>query len=248
MPQAQFEEPDYHPPPPPALPEEQDIGAMVAELVKPKKSDDGGVADALARADAAMRDMPDLPESVRGAYGAGPSPRRQAMTPTEGPDTGEENPNAYTSAPSGYFKKLVGPESGGDPSIRNKTTGAGGLFQFLPSTWQSIMKAAPHLGLTPEGFYDPSPAGQAQQQRAADHYTTESMRRLVPALGRQPTMGELYALHFLGHSGGMALLQGLDKPVSEVVSGAAIEANPWLKDYTKKPARALLGRLEDMMG
>ncbi len=70
----------------------------------------------------------------------------------------------------------------------------------------------------------------------------------MPALKRQPTMGELYALHFLGHGGGMNLLQNLDRPVEDVVSPAAINANPWLKQYVGLPARKLLGRLEKMMG
>lgn len=237
----------YVPPKPVAVELPRELGAAdLSQLLKslvPEQTDDDTIMNAVARAEQAMRALPPLP----GGYRAGPPSRGPAMTPTEGPDTGEENPNAG-GAPVGYFKRLVGPESGGDATARNKVTGAGGLFQFLPSTWQGIMKAAPHLGLTAGGLYDPSPAGVAQQQRAADHYTSESMRRLVPALGRQPTMGELYALHFLGHSGGMALLQNLDRPVSEVVSGAAVEANPWLRSYTKKPARALLGRLEEMMG
>lgn len=225
-----------------------DLGRMVAKLGGPDP-DDGTIMNALERAERAMRALPRLPaDDYSARYTPSPSPRRAAMSPTEGPDTGEENPNAGGSAPGGYFKKLVGPESGGNPSIRNKTTGAGGLFQFLPSTWQSIMKQAPHLGLTAEGFYDPSPEGVAQQERGVRYYTDESMRRLVPMLGRQPTMGELYALHFLGHGGGMQLLQGLDRPTEEVVSPAAIAANPWLKEYTKKPAAALLRRLEAMMG
>lgn len=233
--------------PPPEIPKETDAEyfAKLLASLGGEEPDRDMIWSALAKAERTMRSLPPLPEGYgrpEAPWGSSPS-----MTPTEGPDTGAPNPNAG-GAPAGYFKRLAIPESGGDATARNKTTGAGGLFQILPTTWQGIMKAAPHLGLTTSGLYDPSPDGVAQQQRAADHYTSESMRRLVPALGRQPTMGELYALHFLGHGGGMSLLNGLDKPVGEVVSAAAIEANPWLKSYTKKPARTLLSRLEAMMG
>lgn len=197
----------------------------------------------------AIRAIPGLPAPpVRDDYQASYVPPRRARTPLEGPDTGEENPNAGGAVPAGYFARLQGPESGGDASIRNPVTGAGGLYQFLPSTWRQIMREAPQLGLTEAGFYDPSPAGRAQQDRAIRHYTDQSLRILEPMLGRQPTMGELYALHFLGPSGGPQLLRALDKPVGETVSAAAIKANPWLKDFVDKPGRALLRRFEKMMG
>lgn len=198
------------------------------------------------RLDHILSRMPPLPREAFSEDYAQPA-RRQAMTPMTGPDTGDENPNADYALPGGYFSRLKRPESGGDASIRNPVTGAGGMYQFLPSTWASIRKSAPQLALSPEGYYDPSPEGRAQQDRAVQYYTQESMRRLVSELGRQPTAGELYALHFLGHEGGMQLLRGLDRPVSETVSAAAIRSNPWLRGYADKPGRALMRRLTAMM-
>ncbi len=217
--------------------------------------DDTSFEDILRDADRARRSIPELPQSppevIRNTsipYDAQAvyRPSRTAMSPTEGPDTGDVNPNA--GAPRGYFTRLQGPESGGDAGIRNPVTGAGGLYQFLPSTWQGIMREAPHLGLTETGFYDKSPEGRAQQERAIRHYTDQSLRALANAGRTQPTMGELYALHFLGQQGGMTLLQGLDRPVAETVSPAAVKSNPWLKSYLDKPGRALLRRFDEMMG
>ena len=45
-------------------------------------------------------------------------------------------PNPYGLDP--FFACVVWRESRGDPKAVNPSSGAGGLFQFLPSTWASI--------------------------------------------------------------------------------------------------------------
>lgn len=172
------------------------------------------------------------------------------MTPMEGPDIGAINPNVdgTAGAPAGYFSHLRGTESTSRPGAVNPVTGAAGLYQFLPSTWSSMRKEAPQLGLTDEGIKNPtSEEGQRQQDAAAHYYTAKSMGLLSGALGRSPTAGELYALHLLGHAGGMNVIQNPDKPVASTVSAAAIQANPWLKPLATKPGYALLDRLDAMM-
>ena len=47
---------------------------------------------------------------------------------------------------------VMGCESGGDPNARNVNSTAGGLFQFIASTWES---ASPAAGFTQISVYDP---------------------------------------------------------------------------------------------
>lgn len=125
-----------------------------------------------------------------------------------------------------YMRKNRSFESGGDKYAVNQASGATGLYQFLPSTWTSIMKEAPDLGLTVNGMHD-----EVQQNAAMKFYTDKSRNLLKPLLGRDPTGGELYALHLLGHTGGSHLIGNLARPLTEIVDKRAMDANPWLYQY-----------------
>jgi hypothetical protein len=52
----------------------------------------------------------------------------------EQPSNSTVNPSDY----SGYQACVIKRESGGDSTIVNPSSGAGGLYQFLPSTWASL--------------------------------------------------------------------------------------------------------------
>lgn len=132
-------------------------------------------------------------------------------------------------------------ESGNNRRARNAGSGASGLYQFLPSTWEGIRKEAPELGLTSEGIFD-----EDQQNKAMHHYTKKSDAVLRPVLGRAPTGGELYALHLLGHSGGSHMVQNLDKPLTETVSRAAMDGNPWM--YKFKTGQELINYFNKRFG
>lgn len=215
---------------------------------QPQAPQSPDVARALAAADNAKRALPDLPEYEEDGPAPAPGPviRRAAMTPTAGPDTGEENPNV--DAPAGdYYAKLRGPEGSKDNyNAVNPTSGASGPYQFLKSTWQSYMKN-PKLGLTMDGFYHPSE--HPEQHDAAIHaYTADSMDAIKPILGRLPTKGELYSMHLLGQGGGAQLLKNLSKPVRETVSAAAINANPWMKQFADTSGYRLVKHFENLFG
>lgn len=154
-------------------------------------------------------------------YVAKASPR--VYSPLDAPDTGEID---TTGVPANYFERNRGAESGGNDRAVNQITQASGRYQFLPATWRGIMKEAPHLGLTEEGIFDP-----AQQDAAMRYYTSKSVSALKPMLGRDPTGGELYALHLLGHAGGANLIANAGKALPDLISQDAIRANPWLKQF-----------------
>jgi resuscitation-promoting factor RpfC len=62
---------------------------------------------------------------------------------------------ATYSGGSGYQACVIAAESGGNPSAVNPSSGAGGLYQFLPSTWAALG----HSGL-------PQNASVAEQNQA----------------------------------------------------------------------------------
>lgn len=64
-------------------------------------------------------------------------------------------PASYGGAPGSFQACVIARESGGNPSAVNPSSGAGGLYQFLPSTWAALG----HSGL-------PENASVAEQNQA----------------------------------------------------------------------------------
>lgn len=61
----------------------------------------------------------------------------------------------YTGAPHGLVARVVGCESGWNPSAANPSSSAGGLFQFLDGTWRSM---APQWGMGGRSRFEVWPA------------------------------------------------------------------------------------------
>lgn len=226
-------------PAPMARPPVPDFGGQISGLAKMMQKATGADEDPLDKITALLKRIPRRPD----VWDEQPPTKTavRASTPLEAPDTGEVNPNVGYPIPAGYFSKLGRRESSHNPRATNEVTGAAGRFQFLGPTYAGIRKEAPWLDLS-DDIYD-----DTNQAKAADYYTRKSLAILTPMLGRQPTMGELYAAHFLGHAGGPRLLRNLDAPAGESVDPAAVAANPWLRAYLKRPGRDLLAAFDRMM-
>ncbi len=69
----------------------------------------------------------------------------------------------YGGAGGGYQACVIAAESGGNPSAVNPASGAGGLYQFLPSTWAALG----HSGL-------PQNASVAEQNQAFQQQYAQS--------------------------------------------------------------------------
>lgn len=104
-----------------------------------------------------------------------------------------------------YLGRVAGIESSYNPSARNPS-GAAGLFQFIPSTANSMGLADP---------YDPAAASNA-----AAKLTLQNETALTKRLGRAPTDGELYLAHQQGQAGAGALLSSPDANVVDALSAA----------------------------
>ena len=118
-------------------------------------------------------------------------------------------------------------ESSLDPSARARTSSARGLYQFIESTWLTMVKEeGPKFGLGREagaierradGGYavrDPRARAQILKMREdpeissvmAGALAKRNAAELQGALGRRPTSGELYLAHFLGAGGAKRLI------------------------------------------
>jgi hypothetical protein len=133
-----------------------------------------------------------------------------------------------------YLVNTAMRESSLDPKAKAPTSSATGLFQFLDSTWLSVMKAeGPRLGYqryadaiqpTRDGGYAVADKEMRAEilklredpQVASDlaaAYTRENGEYLRQRFGRMPSPGELYIAHFLGAQGAETLFQaGLTNP------------------------------------
>lgn len=221
--------PELPSPAPMAAPQKSEFESIMSGLTGLlKQSRDQSVKEKEA---SAVQNLVQQLAALKAERAAAPDPAKASKPAAEGSSVDMDD----------YLARNAKFESGNNETAVNPGSGATGLFQFLPSTWNWIAKEAPELGLTPEGMKD-----RAQQMKAMRYYTNKSVKALEPILGRKPTGGELYLLHLLGHSGGPAVLSKLDAPLTETISEGARRGNPFLKQY--ETGRELIAGLNQRFG
>jgi hypothetical protein len=124
-----------------------------------------------------------------------------------------------------YEAKARALESGGNDAAVN-ASGAAGRYQFMPSTAEGLIKANPHLNISSNWRTNAD-----DQEKLMKVYTDTSRELLRKALGREPTGGELYALHMFGHGKGPTIVGAGNAPLASVTSEAERSGNPWLKRF-----------------
>jgi len=126
-----------------------------------------------------------------------------------------------------FLLRTAARESAFDPTAKASTSSARGLFQFIDTTWLTMMKEeGPRFGLsqyagaiekTDGGRYVVhDPAKRAQILALRDNPTISALMAgalasrnaeyLGTSMGRPPSSGELYIAHFLGASGARKLI------------------------------------------
>lgn len=106
--------------------------------------------------------------------------------------------------PTGFLERTAQIESSGNPSAKNPTSSAGGLFQQIDSN-------AKQYGVT--NRFDPM-----QSTRGAVRFAKDNQRLLRSALNREPTAAELYLAHQQGGGGASALLGNASENVVSVLT------------------------------
>jgi len=133
-----------------------------------------------------------------------------------------------TGAGFDYLLNTAMRESSMNPTAKAKTSSARGLYQFIESTWLTMVKEeGPKYGLGrfsaaiergANGEYsvrDPAARSHILKLRndpqisalMAGALAKRNSAELSDALGRAPTDGELYAAHFLGANGAKRLIE-----------------------------------------
>lgn len=160
-------------------------------------------------------------------------------------------------------------ESSLNASARAPTSSATGLFQFIESTWLTMVQrhGADHgLGAYAEAIETrngrPFVADTALRQdilnlrydpelsaRMAGELAQENAAFLESRLGRAPTAGELYAAHVMGPAGAVRLITAAAEgaPNAAAIFPREAGANRWLfytRDGEARSAAQLLARLD----
>lgn len=146
-----------------------------------------------------------------------------------------------TGANFDYLLRTAIRESSLDPAAQAPTSSARGLYQFIESTWLTMVKEeGPKFGLGQfagaiqrgaDGQYrvnDPLARAQILKMRddpeissvMAGALARRNASELQSTLGRKPTQGELYVAHFLGVNGAKRLIQ-LQRSNPEASAAAA---------------------------
>jgi len=96
-------------------------------------------------------------------------------------------------------------ESGFKATVKAGTSTATGLYQFITSTWNEVIKKyGSKYGILP-GTPRTNPKANALM---GAEFTKDNINILSRGLGRQPTAGEVYAAHFFGAGTALKLLKG----------------------------------------
>lgn len=138
--------------------------------------------------------------------------------------------------------QIIGVESGGDPYARNPRSSAGGLGQFIDSTWLSMLaKHRPDLTGSPDELLALKTSPELSRQMT-DAYAKDN-GEILSKSGIPVTPGNTYLAHFAGPDGAVKVL-GADPamPVSSILGMGVVKANPFLANMTAGDLQAWAGK------
>ena len=117
-------------------------------------------------------------------------------TPAAGPSRVPSNLGSYMAATA-----MI--ESGGRADARATTSSAGGMFQFLDSTWKQLTK---EMGkdYSLQDKFDPKKAAEVMA-----YFTEKQRKQLEKGTGRRASNTDLYMAHFLGAGGATQFLNAM---------------------------------------
>lgn len=151
-----------------------------------------------------------------------------------------------TGIPFDYLVAQAGQESGFNPSARAATSSAAGLYQFVETTWLSMIREHGHkygvgdIARNIAAGADAAPRVADAETKArilalrddprlsaamAAEYARGNHARLAPVLGREVTPTDLYVAHFLGPGGAARFLEAMraepTRPAADLLPDAA---------------------------
>lgn len=154
-----------------------------------------------------------------------------------------------------FLDRLMMAESSGRARAKNPLSSATGAFQFIESTWLSVLRR--HFPKIVEGKsraeilalrYDPDTS-----RKAAEAYTRDNAAVLA-ADGHAPTFPNLRLAFLLGAGGASRVLaMEPNAPIAPVLGRAVMTANPFMrgmtaKDLVKRAARDISAKPTTLAG
>lgn len=179
--------------------------------------------------------------------GSGPGTPIQRRTGTARPSAEIDRIlRQKSTADVGYDElySLAGVESTFRSDAGASTSKARGLFQFLPDTWNYLLKLNPSLGFTLEDRTDPEKATVM-----AVIYIRMIKAKLKKALGRNPYLVDVYMAYFLGPTAAVNFFKAMKDDKSQIgasLFARAAKSNPGVF-YTKGKALTL-GQIYEKLG
>lgn len=139
---------------------------------------------------------------------------------------------------------IIGLESGGNPLAQNPNSSAGGLGQFIDSTWLDMLaKHRPDLvqGKSPQELLALKSDADLSKQMT-DAYAADN-QAILSKSGLPVTPGTTYLAHFAGPQGAVSVLSANpNAPVESILGASAVKANPFLQGMTAGDLRAWADR------
>lgn len=138
-------------------------------------------------------------------------------------------------APSGnVVDRIIGIESGGNPTAKNPNSSATGLGQFTSGTWvETVRKYEPSLAQGRSRAELLALRTDPTVSRRMTGYLVQENSNALRAAGVRVDDGTIYLAHFAGPGGAAALLKADPNASAESVLGAGVvNANPFLKGKT----------------
>lgn len=148
---------------------------------------------------------------------------------------------APTESEKLFLDRLMAAESGGRLTARNPATSAYGPFQFLSATFLDVVQRNfPQLAAGKSNAEILNLRADAEVSRKVALVYTRENASFLAAHGTAVTAANLRLAFFAGPSGAVKVLAAKpEEPVSNILSPAALEANPFLARMT---AGALIER------
>lgn len=135
-----------------------------------------------------------------------------------------------------YLQATALIESGGNTNAKAGTSSAGGMFQFLDSTWKQMVK---EMGkdYTLQDKFDPKKSAEVMA-----YFTQKQQKQLEGGIGRKASNTDLYMSHFLGAGGATKFINAMGKDPNQSAASldpAAAKANKSIYYDTRGKERSL---------
>lgn len=133
---------------------------------------------------------------------------------------------------SSFVNKVVGVESGGDPTARNQNSTATGLGQFIESTWLEMFRRYfPDRAATMSEAAILALREDAAMSRQMVELYAQQNARVLEGAGLAVNEASLYLAHFLGPDGAVKVLSAsATTPISQLLGSDQINANQSILD------------------